>query len=300
MIIDTHAHLEPRMLDISRMVEKLDAAGIDKVVLIPAMNDLLPATPERLLAIMRWLMQRGWGRPITNVVHRMTLTRTGDLRLNGQTTRIYSRPDNDTVVHILNEYPERFLGWIFLNPKNYADGSSKHIIDDLESYRAHPGMVGIKLHPHWHDYKTACLGPILTRANDLELPVLIHLGFGKRGDFRSLCEQYPKVRFIAAHAGFPFYQFLWNQASRYRNLWVDLSSPYIDEAIARAAVKTLGPERCLYGTDAPYGFELSGACTHTHNYDYTEIRGWVVRLPISGRAKDCIFSGNAQEVLRLG
>jgi predicted TIM-barrel fold metal-dependent hydrolase len=62
----------------------------------------------------------------------------------------------------------------------------------------------------------------------------------------------------------------------------------------RAAVKALGPERCLFGTDAPYGFhEPDGS------YDYGEILGWVERLPISAAAREKVLFGNALELLRL-
>jgi hypothetical protein len=44
------------------------------------------------------------------------------------------------------------------------------------------------------------------------------------------------------------------ELDRIMALHVDLSSPYLDEPLARAAVAAMGPERCLYGTDSPYGF----------------------------------------------
>jgi len=36
MLIDTHAHFEPRMLDETRLLAKLDAADVGRVVLIRA------------------------------------------------------------------------------------------------------------------------------------------------------------------------------------------------------------------------------------------------------------------------
>ncbi len=57
MIIDCHAHFEPRMLELDRFIAKMDEARVDRVALIPAMNDPLPETPKRLLATMRALMQ---------------------------------------------------------------------------------------------------------------------------------------------------------------------------------------------------------------------------------------------------
>lgn len=287
MIIDSHAHFEPRMLDLDRVVAKMDAAGVDRVALIPSMNDPLPETPEHLLAAMRALMQSRFGRPLAEVVHRATLTREGNLRLGRRVYSIYRRPDNASVAAAVERYPSRFWGWIFLNPT--AGGA---VLDELERWRSVPGMIGVKLHPHWHDYRTDRLDPLLARAEELKMPVLIHLGFGKRGDYRAIAARFPELTVIAAHAGFPFYQDLWAHARECPNLHVDLSSPYIDERLARAAVAAMGPERCLYGTDAPYGFhEADGS------YDYGEIRRWVERMPVPTAGRERIFGENFRGIL---
>jgi predicted TIM-barrel fold metal-dependent hydrolase len=290
MIIDSHAHLEPRMLDLDGLVAKLDAAKVDRVALIPAMNDPLPDTPERLLAAMRALLQRRATRPLGELAHRLSLTRDGNLRLGRRVFAIYARPDNAGVAAAIARYPSRLLGWIFLNPA--APGGAPAALDELERWRATRGMFGIKLHPHWHDYRTDLLDPILARASELRMPVLIHLGFGRRGDYRAIAARHPRLVVIAAHAGFPFYQDLWRHAADCPNLHVDLSSPYIDERLARAAVAALGPERCLYGTDSPYGFHGDDG-----SYDYGEIRRWVERMPVSAVGRDRIFADNFRRIL---
>lgn len=285
-IIDCHAHFEPRMLAVDRVLAKMDAAGVQRVALIPTMNDPLPQTPERLLAVGRMLMQSRLGRRVAEKVHRRMLTREGDLRLSGKVYRIYPQPDNAALARVVAEYPKRFLGWIFLNPRADTDA-----LEELERWRS-PGMVGIKLHPHWHDYTTDLLDPILARAEELRMPVLVHLGFGRRGDYRAIAVRFPKLVIISAHAGMPFFQDLWVHAKDCPNLHIDLSSPYLDEKIVRAAVKAMGPERCLYGTDAPYGFHEDDG-----SYDYGEIRGWVERLPISHAAREAVFHGNFGRIL---
>lgn len=287
MIIDAHAHFEPRMLDLDAVIRKMDAAGVDRVALIPAMNDPLPETPRALLAAMRGLMRSRVGRPIAELAHRATLTPEGDLRLASGTYQIYARPDNASVARALAAHPRRFLGWIFLNPRN-----NPGVLDELEEWRAVPGFVGVKLHPHWHDYRTGLLEPVLRRCEELRLPVLIHLGFGPRGDYRAICASFPRLTVISAHAGFPFYADLWRHGRSLPNLFVDLSSPYIDEDLARGAVAALGPERCLYGTDAPYGFHEPDA-----SYDYGEIKGWIERMPISAGERDGIFAENFRAIL---
>ncbi|MCB9761593.1 MAG: amidohydrolase [Alphaproteobacteria bacterium] len=278
MIVDCHAHFEPRMLDLDGLVARLDAAGVDRVALIPTMNDPLPETPERLLAVLRRVMNSP-ARPLARLIHRATLTRGGDLRLGGEVYRIYRQPDNGPVAEVLKAHPDRFWGWIFLNPAADPD-----VLETLERWREVPGFIGVKLHPHWHDYSVDVLGPVLRRCEELGLPVLIHLGF--RGDFVAMAQAHPKLPILSAHAGFPFYRALWRYKADCPNLYVDLSSPYIDEELARQAVAAMGPERCLYGTDAPYGFHDEDG-----GYDYGEIRRWVERLPVSSSAMEGIFGG---------
>lgn len=276
------------MLGIEGVIEKMDRAGVDRIVFIPALNDPLPHIPEKLLSGVREIMKRRGTRAVAELIHRASM-RDSAVVLGRQRFAIYPEPDNGAVAEVLRAHPARFLGWIFLNPARDAN-----VLDTLERWREVPGFVGVKLHPHWHDYRTEILGPLLKRCEELGLPVLIHLGFRRRGDFRSMASTYPKLNIIAAHAGFPFYGDLWRYKNAHPNLYVDLSSPYIDETLARQAVVAMGPERCLYGTDAPYGeVEADGS------FDYQTIRGWVDRMPCSGRKRDGILGANFARLIDL-
>ena len=278
------------MLDVDGIVAKMDEVGVDKIAFIPAINDPIETNPERLLKLMRVLMRGGaTTRRAAELAHKATIAKDGNLWLGGKLIKLYPQPDNDPVAKIVEAHPDRFLGWIFLNPRD-----NPKVLDQLEQYRSIKGMVGVKLHPHWHDYETERLDPILGRCEELGLPVLIHFGFSKGGNFRSICRKFPRLVVISAHAGFPFYDDLWVHAPECPNLYVDLSSPYIDEDLARAAVRAMGSERCLYGTDAPYGFhEADGS------YDYREIRSWVERLPVHADKIDGILGGHFAELIGL-
>lgn len=118
MLIDSHAHFEPRMLDEPQLLDKLDGAGVGRVVLIPAMNDPLPKTPELLLSLVRKLTRTRATRPLAEAIHRATLTSEGDLRLDGRVFGIYAQPDNASVAALCKKHPKRVSGWIFLNPRN--------------------------------------------------------------------------------------------------------------------------------------------------------------------------------------
>ena len=163
-VIDVHAHLEERMLDVPAMIAQLDARGVDKVVLIPTMLDPLPATPEILLAALRRIMMSR-AHPLARRINDLTLTRDGDLRLGRRIYQIYSRPDNETVARAITAHPDRFLGWIFLNPRAGVG------LDELEHWRATPGFLGVKLHPHWHGWDIHAALPIARRCEELGLSI---------------------------------------------------------------------------------------------------------------------------------
>ena len=284
-VVDVHAHYEPRMLAVPAMLAQMDARGIRQVALIPCMNDPLPETPARLLAVVRRLM-RSPCHPLARVIAEATITDGGDLRLGGKVHAIYPRPDNASVAEVVRAHPDRFLGWIFLNPRAAVG------LDELERWRGVPGMIGVKLHQHWHGWPLVDAIPIARRCEELGLPVLLHLGFGDRGDWRVLTAAAPRLRLIFAHAGIPHYDRIWGAIRADRHLALDVSSPYLDEALVRDAVAAVGPERVLYGTDAPYGFHDPDG-----GYDYGAIRGWVERLRLPARDIDRVLSGNALTLL---
>jgi predicted TIM-barrel fold metal-dependent hydrolase len=288
-VIDVHAHFEPRMLDLPTMVAKLDAAGVDQVALIPAMQDPLrdnAASTKLLLKAMRFLMSRGQQDLVDRLTRRM-YTPEGDLKLRGEIIHIYPLPDNQAVADVIAARPDRFVGWIFLNPAVMDDP-----VEELERWRQVPGFIGVKLHPHWHGWHIEKALPIARRCEELKLPVLVHLGFGERGRWQVLTDACPKLRLLFAHAGMPWFGKMWDAIRDNPNLHLDVSSPYLDEKLVRRAVAAVGPERALYGTDAPYGFE--GA---DHAYDYTHIKTWVQRLPCTSGEIDRILADNARTLL---
>jgi uncharacterized protein len=284
-VIDAHAHLEQRLLDLPAMLAQLDRHKIDRVALIPAMNDLIPHTPAALLSVVRALLRS----PLHDLARRINdrlIDDDGNLVLRGQVIEIYGLPDNATVARAIAAHPDRFLGWIFLNPARM-----ERPLEELERWRQQPGFVGVKLHPHWHGWPIEAALPIARRCEELRLPILIHLGFGDRGRWATLTDACPRLRILFAHAGIPHYQRMWPEVRASKNLYLDVSSPYLSERLVRAAVAAVGPERIVYGTDAPYGFDDGGS------YDYGAIRGWVERLPVPAGKIDLILGDTTAALL---
>lgn len=290
MIIDCHAHFDPRVLDVDALVRKMDEHTIARVALMARITETVePEKSATLLAAQRLMMNSSLFRPVAAAVSTTFYDARGNLR---PPWRPFTRggrgyvksvvPDNESVARVLDRAPDRFWGWVFLNPKANAG-----VFDDLERWRTRPGMIGVKVHPYWHQYPVTELAGVARRVQDLRLPMLVHLGFGAQGDYAWLVKMFPRLKIIFAHAGIPFFKTLWPLVRRHPHAWIDVSSPHLSERFVRRAVAVLGPEKCLYGTDSPYGFPAEDG-----SYDYGRVKGWIERLPVPERDRRRILGDN--------
>lgn len=248
MIIDCHYHLDPNIQPVENLLLKMDQNGIDKTVLMSVMCDPIPHIPEFLIKTLQFFLTHRFGRGLAK---RMTanFTSEGDLVFPIGNVRIYRDPENEPVAEAISSQPDRFLGWIFVNPRGQHDP-----IEELEKWKYHKGFVGVKAHPFWHRYPPKELLPIAEKASEAGFPLLIHAGFGDHGDFQQLSDNLPNLKLILAHAGFPEYSDTWKIIRNRSGIWIDLSADaYVNLKTTRNAVEFLGVDRCLFGTDGPYG-----------------------------------------------
>jgi len=248
MIIDCHYHLEPRIQTVDNLLKKMDKNGIKKTALMATMCDPLPHTPEFLLKLLRVFLSH---RPVRGLAKALAanFTPEGDLKLPKGVISVYKDPDNQKVAEAIKEHPNRFLGWIFVNPAGKNDPSTEY-----EKWKDVPGFIGVKAHPFWHRYQPERLLPIAEKLAEDGKPLLIHAGFDDHGEFLGLIQKCPKLKLILAHTGFPEYSDTWKAIKQYSNIYVDCSADaYVNEKATRQVVEFLGVERCLYGSDGPYG-----------------------------------------------
>ncbi len=282
MIIDCHFHLEPALLTIDRMLRRMDGFNIDQTALMAPMGDPLPHTPKALQGVLRFFLANRPLRPIAGALLNK-FTTEGNLKLPTGEFRIFSDPDNETVFKTVDEYPGRFLGWIFVNPRG-----EKSPLDEYRKWERHPKFAGVKAHPMWHRYPPSELIPVAERAAKSGKPLLIHAGFGKHGSIEELVKEVPGLTLILAHAGFPLFSDTWKQVKPNENIYVDLSqSIYVNERTTRDAVAFLGPERCLFGTDGPYGEPDSNGL-----FDYGFLKNRIERLFPDENVRNLLFYEN--------
>ncbi len=289
MIADAHYHLDPRLESLERLLAQMRAHAIAKVALIAAPCDPLHVGKAGA-AFVRFMRRALDGRAprLGRILYCNTVHRSGRVSFLGPSAAIYPEPDNDAVERAFSAHPGEFVGWLFLNPR------AKAPVEEAERRFRNPLWIGVKAHPFWHRYPVHALDDVAALCQERGKPMLVHLGGGARtGDFRRLPRRFPRLRLVYAHAGIPWYAPLWDDALRRENVFVDLSSPYLDKALRHRALRALGPSRCLYGSDGPYGYPAPDG-----GYDHGAILRQVAQAGLSSADLDRVLGGNFNALAR--
>lgn len=262
MIIDCHYHLEERVYTVDRLISEMQKSGIDKIALMGSIIGPFAEPPRFLIDTLQLLLEnslsRGLGKAFIS-----NFTERGDVKIMGKPYPLEMDPDNEKVFNTVSKHPNKFLGWIFVNPRG-----RKNQIEEFEKYKDAKGFVGVKAHPFWHHFKPVELFPVAEKLAKTGKPLLIHAGFGEEGDFESLLKKVPNLKLILAHAGFPCYAKTWEKIKSRNNVYLDLSqTTYTSEKMTRKAVEYFGADRLFFGTDGPFGFHGPD-----HQYDYGFIK----------------------------
>ncbi|HME50606.1 MAG TPA: amidohydrolase family protein [Candidatus Lokiarchaeia archaeon] len=241
------------MVSTDDLLAKMDGTGIDKIALMANMCGPLPYIKPSLEKVGRFLLThsafRGTGRKEFD-----KFTPDGDFILPSGVVKILRDPDNQIVFDTIGQYPNKFLGWIFVNPKGNNDQ-----LEEFNKWVNSSNVIGVKAHPFWHRFAPIELLPVAEQVAPLGKPMLLHLGFDNHGDYRALLKAVPELKLVLAHAAFPYYSTIWKQIKDLPNVFVDLSATsYVDETITKQAVRFLGVDKCFFGTDGPFGSPAPG------------------------------------------
>jgi len=250
MIIDAHYHLEELIETVDALLGQMQQNNVARVGLIPKMQEPVHLTGVIKKAsdlLPRLLMGRL--RLLGLMLYNSTVTSDGRISTLGKKYLLYHRPDNAYLDEVIQAHPDKFYGWMFVNPKS-ADP-----VTEVERWYGRKGWIGVKTHPFWHNYPVALLDEVAGFCAEKGLPLLMHLGSGREnGDYRYLPERHPQLKIVYAHAAVPRYREVWQYAKKKANVFVDLSSSiYMYDKILAGVIQALGAEKCLYGTDGPYG-----------------------------------------------
>jgi len=135
---------------------------------------------------------------------------------------------NDYVANIINEYPDKFIGFAGIDPRR-----GKEAIQELERC-VELGLKGLKLWPLTGFYPDDLkFYPFYKRVQELELPVLMHTGSGPPNTYIKYCQpiyvdkvaiDFPDMKIIMAHMGDPFTNQAISVASKNFNVYLDISA----------------------------------------------------------------------------
>lgn len=158
---------------------------------------------------------------------------------------------NDDVLRAMAKYPDRVFGFVYL--------SAKHIersLSELERCVAKGPMVGVKLWVAEH-CNVPEIDPLIARAAELKAVIFQHTWLKTNGNYAgesrpedlvALAKRFPNVPMICGHTGGN-----WELGIRtirdQKNLSADLAGSDPTAGITEMAVRELGADRVIYGSD---------------------------------------------------
>lgn len=195
---------------------------------------------------------------------------------------------NDCTMALMAEDPHFWMGAMYLSPNHPPE-----FIREEARRCAGGGMVAIK-HGTEVNARDRRLDPVAEAAAELDIPLLFHAWYKmveKRpeesdgSDIAHLARRHPDTRFIMAHltgVGRRGVQ----DVEDLPNVWIDTCGGWYDTGMVEYAVRHLGADRVLYGSDFP-------------GRDYAAQVGRVEGADISNADREKILWRNAEAVLAL-
>lgn len=173
-----------------------------------------------------------------------------------------AKSNNDSVIEFVSKYPEKFIGFIGLDPHKgmKAIAELKSAVNDL-------GMRGAAVDPYLAQIyaNDAKYYPIYSKCCELDIPIVFTTGPAtlvpnaiidhvapRYIDF--VARDFPELKIIISHGGYPWVNETIIVTERNRNVYVELSeyefSP-MAEAYIQAA-NTMIPNKILYASAHPF------------------------------------------------
>jgi hypothetical protein len=207
------------------------------------------------------------------------------------------KANNDLVLAAMKQYPDRYIGFFTLNPIYQKESLEeiKRCVDlGMAGYK---GYTQVKVNdPLYY--------PIIEKLIDLKMIVFLHaecqLGVGGYRmkydvgkppntsvpeDFVDAARRFPEAMFHFAHIGGGFdWEYECKSFTNYPNIFVDTGGSNNEENMIDFALRHLGEDRILFGTDNCYHLNI----------------GKILASNLTGAQKKKIFFENYNNILRKG
>ena len=163
------------------------------------------------------------------------------------------RRQNDEVLEAINAHPERLFGFAYLNPRH-----PKESLAELERCVADGPMVGVKL---WIAEKCTApkFAPVVERSAELGAVIFQHTwdktsgnqpGESTPEDLAVLASRYPDIPLICGHSGGNWEKGI-AAIRAHQNVSIGLGGFDPTAGVTEMAVRELGADRVIWGSDAP-------------------------------------------------
>ena len=197
------------------------------------------------------------------------------------------RRQNDQVLEALSHWHDRALGLAYVSPRHVEASLS-----EIERCVVDGPMVGIKL---WVAQRAGApsLDPLVERVEQIDGLIFQHTWLKSTGnlpgestpdDLAELARRHPQARFVCGHAGGD-----WQRGIRavraVQNVWLGLGGFDPTAGVVEMAVRELGADRVLFGSDAG-------------GRSFASQLGKVMGAAISDEARQKILGENLRELLR--
>jgi len=197
------------------------------------------------------------------------------------------RSANNYVLESMRRFPGRVIGFCYLNP-NYPGES----VEEMERCAAE-GMRGVKL---WIACRASDpkLEPVVSRAIELDLPILIHSfdkttgnlpGESRPEDIADLAARFPRAKIVMAHLHGNGFRGV-AEVAGLKNVSVDLSGSDPEVGLVEYALEELGADRLIFGSDAP-------------GRDFPSQLGKVLGAEMTDEERRKVLALNAARLLKL-
>ncbi len=160
--------------------------------------------------------------------------------------------DNDLTLDVMKRHPGRITGCVYVNPLN------PKTVDFMEEY-FDKGLTGVKLNPLRHAYcaDAEIIDPVMEKAKKRGVPVCIHSGhppYSLPWQIGLLAERHPDVKIMMIHMGHGHGVYIdaaLKMARKYSNIYLEMSGMPMPSKILEA-YETVGKNRIMFGTDTPF------------------------------------------------
>jgi predicted TIM-barrel fold metal-dependent hydrolase len=216
-----------------------------------------------------------------------------------------ARNTDDHVIDLATKHPKAFAG--ILASLDTGAPNLDEVADYAEALLRNPKVKGFKFHPpdqgfYPSDKKYYGIWEVLQAGGK---PVMFHVGFtvlgantdggsgigldyGRPIHLDTLARDFPRMKIIAAHPGWPWQEELVGVVTHKKNVYVDTSG-YLAEQLPEIFLKAIGgrlQDKALFGTDFPY-VDLEKALASFDKVNFKDT------------AREKILSSNAKALFEL-